>query len=160
MDDKVRTQNVSNTDNPEVGHETRDINARIVVGFGASLVVAAIVIHFVVWILFDTFGGLGSAGYPRQYPLVQAGQIQLPPAPRLQDKPREDLKALRRHEDELLNGYTWINQTTGAVRIPIGDAMKRVVEQGFPVENQGEAESAGLPSVSSSGRVLEPPIKR
>ncbi len=159
MDEKLRTQDVSDVDNPEVGHETRDINARIVVAFGASLAVAAILIHLIVWLLFDAFGGLNARGFPREYPLVQTSEIRLPPAPRLQDKPREDLKALRRHEDDLLNSYTWINQATGAVRIPIAEAMKRVVEQGFPVENQGQQET-GLPEYSSSGRVLEPSIKR
>ncbi len=159
MDENLPTQDVSDIDNPEVGHETRDINARIVAGFGASLIVAAILIHLMVWLVFDTFGGLNARGFPREYPLVQTSEVRLPPAPRLQDKPREDLKDLRKHEDELLNSYTWINQATGAVRIPIGEAMKRVVQQGFPVEDQGQQQT-GLPTVSSSGRTAEPSIKR
>ncbi len=159
MDDIERTRDLAQIDNPEVGHEKTDINARIVVGFGAALAFAALVIHVVVWLLFGVFGGLNASPYPREYPLVQTGQIRLPPNPRLQDKPREDLKALRRHEDQLLNGYTWINQATGAVRIPIGDAMKEVLNQGFPVEEQ-QAPPAQLPTTSSSGRTGEPSVKR
>ncbi|MGE5357973.1 MAG: hypothetical protein ACM3NQ_03080 [Bacteroidales bacterium] len=160
MDDTSHTRDLAPIDTtPEVGHETTDINARIVVGFGAALAFAALVIHVVVWLLFGVFGGLNTAGYPREFPLVQAGPLRLPPSPRLQDKPREDLKALRRHEDDLLNGYTWINQATGAVRVPVADAMKQVLDQGFPVEEQ-PATQAEVPDASSSGRTLEPAVKR
>ncbi len=148
-------------DNPEVGHETRDINVRIVVGFGASLVVAGILIHLLVWLVFNLYGGLNEGAYPREYPLAQAGELRLPPAPRLQDKPREDLKQLRRHEDQLLNSYTWIDQQTGAVRIPIDQAMKQVLAQGFPVaEQQQQTQEVAMPSETSSGRTVEPSPKR
>jgi hypothetical protein len=148
----------SGLEDDEVLHEKRDISARVVVGFGALLVVAVTVIHVFVWLLFDLYGGLNVSAYPREYPLVQTGQIRLPPSPRLQEKPREDLKALRRHEDELLNGYTWINKATGAVRIPVADAMKQVLDQGFPVDEQPEP--GALPEQSSSGRTVEPAVKR
>ncbi len=158
MDDKLPKQDGSSIDNPEVAHETRDVNVRIIVGFGASLVIAAILIHLLIWLTFSFFGHLETSAYPREFPAVQTSEIRLPPSPRLQDKPREDLKALRKQEDQLLNSYTWINQQTGAVRIPIWQAMNQVMQQGFPVEEQPPVE--GSPSTSSSGRVLEPSIKR
>ncbi len=138
MDDNYEIQDVSHADNPGVAHEKRDINVRIVVGFGAALVVAAILIHLFVWLLFDLYGGLETHRYPREYPLVQTSEVRLPPSPRLQDKPREDLKVFRKQEDDLLNSYTWINQQTGAVRIPIWQAMNQVMQQGFPVAEQPE----------------------
>lgn len=144
-------------DDREAGHEKTDIDARIVVGFGAALACAAVVIHVVVWLLFGVFGGLNATGYPRDFPLVEKEQVRLPPSPRLQDKPREDLKALRRHEDELLNGYTWINQATGAVRIPVAEAIKQVLDQGFPVEEQPVPP---VPEASSPGRTAQPAVKR
>ena len=160
MDDKHKTQDVSGVENPEVGHEKRDVNLRIVVGFGLALTIAAIVIHLFVWVLFDVFGRFEAQSALREFPLAQTSEVRLPPSPRLQDKPREDLKALRRHEDELLNSYTWLNQQTGAVRVPINEAMKRVVQQGFPVAEQPAAPGAPAPGESSSGRTLEPPVKR
>ncbi len=159
MDDKYEVQDVSGVDNPEVGHEKRDINVRIVVGFAAALVIAGIVIHVFLWLLFDFYGHLETPGYPREFPLVQTSEVRLPPSPRLQDKPREDLKEFRKQEDQLLNSYTWINQQTGAVRIPIWQAMNQVMQQGFPVAPQ-QPPATGLPEVSSSGRTSEPPIKR
>jgi hypothetical protein len=160
MEHKVTTHDVSGVDNPEVGHETRDVNVRVIVGFGVSLIVAAIIIHLFVWVLFDLFAGLNARAYPRQYPTSAGSQVPLPPAPRLQDKPREDLKAMRRQEDELLNGYTWIDRSTGAVRIPIARAMKQVVEQGFPVDAEAAAPEPGPPQGSSSGRTTEHASKR
>ena len=160
MDEKHEAQDVSHVDNPEVAHEKRDINVRIVVGFGAALVVAAIVIHLFVWLLFDLYGHLETPGYPREFPLVQTSEVRLPPSPRLQDKPREDLKALRKQEDELLNSYTWINQQTGAVRIPIWQAMNQVMQQGFPVAEQAPPQQPGPPDDSRSGRAQAPPVTR
>ena len=152
MDEHDETQDASHIDDPGVGHEKRDISVRIVVGFAASLVFAAIVIHVFVWLLFDVFGDLQTRAYPSEYPMVQTTGIRLPPSPRLQVKPREDLKAMRKQEDELLNSYTWINQQTGAVRIPISEAMKMVVQQGFPVAEQASPGQPALPHGSSSGR--------
>jgi hypothetical protein len=159
MDEHHGVQDVSH-DNPEVAHEKRDINVRIVVGFAVSLVIAAIVIHLLVWLLFGVFGDLETRGQSREFPMAQIGEVRLPPNPRLQDKPREDLKALRRQEDELLNSYTWLNQQTGAVRIPIGEAMKQVMQQGFPVSEQPSPEDAAAPQRPSAGQTVEPPVKR
>ncbi len=160
MSENYETKDVAGIDNPEVGHEKRDINVRIVVGFGVSLLIAAIIIHVFVWLLFGVYGNLEMRGYPREFPLVQSGQVRLPPAPRLQDKPREDLKEMRRQENELLDSYTWINQQTGAVRVPIADAMKRVVDQGLPVTDQPAPPPPDAPTSSSSGRALAPAPKR
>ncbi len=160
MDDKHRTQDVSGIDDPEVGHEKRDINVRIVVGFAAALVLAAILINFFIWVLFGFFGHLETSTYPSGAPPAQPTEIRLPPDPRLQEKPREDLKALRKQEDALLNQYTWINHQTGAVRIPIWQAMDQVVRQGFPVSDQPAQGQPALPSAASSGRTTEPAVKK
>jgi hypothetical protein len=160
MDDKYRTQDGSDIDNPAVGHEQRDVNVRIVVGFAVSLVIAAIIIHLFIWVLFDFLGHLETSTYPGGAPPGQPTEIRLPPSPRLQDKPREDLKALHKQEDALLNSYTWINQQAGAVRIPIWQAMDQVVRQGFPVTDQPVEGEGGLPQPSNSGRPAEPSIKR
>jgi hypothetical protein len=160
MDDNYQTQDASDIDNPEVGHEKRDVNVRIIVGFAVSLVVAAIVIHLFIWALFDLFGHLETSTYPAGVAAAQPTQPRLPPSPRLQDKPREDLKALRKQEDSLLNSYTWINHQTGAVRIPIWRAMDQLVRQGFPVTDQPVQGEAAMPRGSSSGRAVEPSAKR
>jgi hypothetical protein len=117
--------------NPKAGHEKTDVSMSGIVIFGGSLVVGAIIVHLLIWMLFGFFGGL-RAGAPREYPMAPTGVMRLPPAPRLQEKPREDLKALRAGEDRLLNTYGWADQNSGIARIPIDEAMKRVLRQGLP----------------------------
>ena len=55
-----------------------------------------------------------------------------PPEPRLQTTPRQDLQDLQRREDELLNGYRWVDRTAGTVRIPVKEAMRITLERGLP----------------------------
>jgi hypothetical protein len=51
----------------------------------------------------------------------------------LQVTPRQDAEAFRAREDDILNGYAWVNRDTGLVRIPIGEAMRLTVQKGLPV---------------------------
>jgi hypothetical protein len=142
---------------PGVGHETRDISTRVVVIFAVSLVVAAVVIHFAVWLLYMFYGSLQARAYPRQYPMAQVGPPPLPPAPRLQTQPREDLKNMRREEVQYLESYGWVDQGRGTVHIPIERAMQLLLERGLPARQQPpEDGTAGMPTVSSSGRMVVP----
>ena len=50
-----------------------------------------------------------------------------------------DLKKLRAEEDALLHSTEWVNKDEGIVRIPIDQAMERVVEAGFPVREGAAA---------------------
>jgi hypothetical protein len=42
---------------------------------------------------------------------------------------------LRRHEDEILNSYGWVDQKAGVVRIPIDKAMDLLVQKGLPTKS-------------------------
>jgi hypothetical protein len=67
---------------------------------------------------------------PAAYPLRRhAGP--LPPEPRLQDHPREDLATLRAQEDADPHSYGWVDRNAGVVRIPIEQAMKLTLERGL-----------------------------
>jgi hypothetical protein len=59
-------------------------------------------------------------------------QDRLPPEPRLQDTPQEDMNALRAKQNGLLKEYGWVNKEAGIARIPIEEAMRIVVERGLP----------------------------
>jgi hypothetical protein len=123
--------------NPHVEHETSDVNVPGVLAFGAGLFVVAVAIHFAVWLLFLYFSGREAARVAPEYPLAAGQETRLPPEPRLQTNPREDLRALRAREDEILNGYSWIDKPAGIVRIPIDEAMRLTVQRGLPAR-QGE----------------------
>jgi hypothetical protein len=120
-------------DEPAPRHEQSDVNVRGVLGFAAGLLVTAVLIQFMVWLLFVYFSGREAARVVPEYPLAAGEQTRLPPEPRLQTNPREDLRALRAREDAILNSYGWVDKTAGVVRIPIDEAIKLTVQRGLPV---------------------------
>jgi hypothetical protein len=118
------------------GHEASDLSTRLVVIFASALVVGAVAVFAAIWLLFLYFGDVNAKAYPREYPLAQVGPPPEPPAPRLQDKPREDLKRLRAEEDAVLHGYGWVDPARGVAYIPIDRAVDLVLQQGLPARAQ------------------------
>jgi hypothetical protein len=122
---------------PEARHEASDVNVVAILGAALGLLITAAVVHLLVWALM-VFLSLGAAERPRQYPLGTAQAERVPPEPRLQQNPREDLRQLRAAEDELLNNYRWVDRNTGTIRIPITEAMRLTVERGLPTRTAAE----------------------
>ena len=123
-------------DNPEVRHEESDVNIRGVLMFGAGLTVAAIVISLVVGGLFKYLDIREARQAAPEYPLAAAQENRLPPEPRLQTNPRQDLADLRVREDEALAGYSWVDRNAGIVRIPIDEAIRKTLERGLPARTE------------------------
>ena len=118
-------------DNPEVHHEESDVNILAIFGFGGGLMAVAVVVLLVIYVLFGFFDGRERATIPAEYPLA-AQADKVPPEPRLQEHPREDLSELRAREDEILSSYGWVDKNAGVVRIPIDDAIKLTLQRGLP----------------------------
>ncbi len=118
-------------------HEESDIDVRTILGVGAGLIVLAVVIGAVVWGLYAFLLNREAQGVLTEFPLASGQAQRLPPEPRLQTDPREDLRALRQTEDSILQSYGWIDKNTGVVRIPIDQAMKLTLERGLPVRTEG-----------------------
>ena len=119
-------------DNPVVDHEDTDVNVRAILGFGAILFVSAVVIHAVIWLYFVQLDNREARPVQAAYPLAVSQGARVPPEPRLQINPREDLRTLRAQEDELLRSYGWVDRNAGIVRIPIEEAMRLTIERGLP----------------------------
>jgi hypothetical protein len=132
-----------------VQHEESDVNIRAIFGFGIGLFVVAVVVHVAIYLLFVFFSNRQeTANSVRQYPLAAGQENRLPPEPRLQTNPRQDLLDLRAQEDQLLNGYSWVDRNTGIVRIPIDEAIKLTLQRGLPSRNAqqtGQPQPTGLP---------------
>lgn len=142
---------------PGIGHETRDVSTRLVIIFGVSLVVAAIVIHIGLWLLYMFWSNQQARADVRQFPMAEVGSPPVPPAPRLQTQPQEELKKMRADEAQLMNSYGWVDAGRGTVRIPIDRAMQLLLQQGLPTRPQTEGTGpAGMPQRSSSGRTVTP----
>ncbi len=108
-----------------VHHETSDVNIRGVFGFGVGLVVvgARHPLHRLaaVHVLRRRESVAGDAAVSAR----RRQEHRLPPEPRLQTNPREDLRDLRGERGrDCSNGYGWVDKNAGVVRIPIDEAMK------------------------------------
>lgn len=128
----MNPHDLESIDQPTVHHEESDVNIRGIFIFAAGLALVAVMIHLAVLALFDYFDGREKAQVTaeRRLPVEEP---RLPPEPRLQVAPRQDLADFRAREDDILNGYHWVDKHAGVVRIPIGDAMKLTVQRGLPV---------------------------
>jgi hypothetical protein len=121
----------SNSANPP-RHEERDVNISGVVVFVIVLVVVGVLIQGAVWVLYREFVQSATRSGAAEFPLAADAMRRLPPEPRLQVDPRDDMANLRRSQDEVLESYAWIDRNAGVVRIPIEQAMKLVAEKGLP----------------------------
>ena len=118
--------------NPQVHHEKSDVNIIAIFAFGAGLIVVAGIVSLLIFVLFRFFDVREAARVPLAYPLAVSREGALPPEPRLQTNPREDLADLLAKEDALLTSYGWVDKNAGVVRIPIDEAMKLTLQRGLP----------------------------
>jgi hypothetical protein len=123
--------------NPTVHHEHSDINIAAVFKFAAGLTVIAAAVHVAIWLMLVSFQAAAASADVRN-PLRVGEDVRVPPEPRLQIEPRQDLDAYHEREAALLDGYHWIDKNAGVVRIPIAEAMKKVVERGLPTRSVQE----------------------
>ena len=126
------------SENPEVHHETTDVNFRAILTFGCGMIVVAVGIYFLVWLLFGYFTSREAQRVPPEYPLAVSQGERVPPEPRLQTAPREDLRDLRASEDAVLGSYGWVDKTAGIVRIPIDEAIRLTLQRGLPKRQEGK----------------------
>ena len=119
-------------DNVEVVHEESDVNVSAIIRFGIGLLVIGAVIHLFLWWLQGTYSRQSERAQTQVYPLAAGQQDRLPPSPRFQDNPQQELQDLHTKQKALLEGYGWVSKDAGVARIPIEDAMKIVVERGVP----------------------------
>jgi hypothetical protein len=121
-----------------VKHEESDVNVRAIFGFGAGLLAAAIAIHVLIWLLFLVLSSRAQTAKTPVYPMAAPGD-RLPPEPRLQASPRQELIDFRAREALILGTYGWIDRDAGTVRIPIDEAVRITLERGLPVRQQKES---------------------
>jgi hypothetical protein len=123
----------------EDGYERRDANVRGLLIFACSLALLLIVVLIAMRWTFDFLSEKEPLGPP---PTPFEDVRALPPQPRLQVQPHQDLKGYCEQELNNLNTYGWVDPQNGVVRIPVDVAMQKVLQQGLPARPAGEATSA------------------
>jgi len=139
-------------------YEHTDANVGIIVKFLIWLAVSAVVIHVGLGFMYQLFIDR-SVVAEQPYPLAIGQEERLPPAPRLQQFPRNEIYQFRTDENALLERYGWMNREAGIVHIPIEEAMRLTIERGR-LQSGTSAQSAPtaqglMPSDSSAGRTME-----
>ena len=125
---------------PGSGHEHTDANVWIIVKFGLWLAISSVVISAGMGLLFGVFVKQSEETVV-EFPL--AGQEhRLPAGARLQQFPENEFHAFRLGEEEVLHQYEWVNKETGAVRMPIEQAMRLAVERGLPARAAQESSTS------------------
>ncbi len=135
-----------------VGHEETDAEIGPLVRSAIflaviTLVTAALTVGFYTYL--DTREQ--SLKAPR-YPLAVGVDRQLPPPPRLQTDPFDQVKGLRREEANLLDRYAWVDKNAGTVRIPVSRAIELLAEKGWPhrAAPPAEAPAGATPGAAAS----------
>jgi hypothetical protein len=104
------------------GYEVRDTQVPTLFWLLAVLLGSTLVVVLLMKALYNHFETMEER---RQgVPSTLAGtRSNVPPEPRLQSAPFDDLKRMRAEEDEALTTYGWVDKQAGIVRIPIERAL-------------------------------------
>jgi hypothetical protein len=126
-------------------HETSDASARgvtaVAIGLLAGIGVSVLAVS---WLMAHLTGQPISLAPPK----TEVG-VQAPPAPG--NVPT--LAELRRHEDQVLTSYAWVDRRAGIVRIPIERAIELLAARGLPARDTPAPERE-VASASASGRFV------
>lgn len=121
-------------DHPDVHYEHSDISARGVIATGAGILLTIWVIVGLLYFLFEYFSRARTESSGNALPITsQLGHgVPLPPEPRLQESPSNDLHEVRAAAEAALNSYNWVDRQHGIVAIPIDRAIDLVAQRGIP----------------------------
>jgi len=122
-------------------YEHKDANVRLIVGSTLGLIVGMVIVCLVVVGVFKALQDMTTTPV-KVTGLRNPNVSEVPPEPRLEPHPAEQLKALRQHEDEVLGTYGWVDRKAGVVRIPIDRAMDLMAQRGFPARSEETAGNA------------------
>lgn len=146
--------NEPETVDTSLGYEPSDVRVTGIIVFLASLAIFVVVVAIVCYGLGKVFNARMNHedGPPTRWTkTVNIRQLgDMPSAPAMQNKvaalmnsfplPRvqtddgsQDLADLHERENLLLEHYSWVDQKTGQVRIPIERAMELIAKRGLPV---------------------------
>ena len=132
----------------------RDVNIRAIVWFAVILAALTIVAGLVGTFIIQSLATSQERRDPEPLPVREAAEPVLPPGPRLQATPEEDLEAMLEQEAARLERYSLAEEDGEYARIPIERAMELILEQGLGASGAGEGRA---PSKAPTPRDGMPP---
>jgi hypothetical protein len=143
---------------PETLYEHRDVNTWAVGKFAIGLALLCILSVGLLLGVFKYFEAREGGSRPKSE--LNVDTSKLPPSPRLQVTPVEDLAKIRAAEELELNSYGWVDRQKGAVRIPIARAMELLALRppaSRPASEAPPASDVTVPTESSLGPKVQQP---
>ena len=145
---------------PRQRHEERDVNIWAIGKVGVGLIITTIASAAIVWGLFAYLRVQYNAQPPERG--IDVNAMKWPSAPNLlynvdEAKNHEDYRST---EEQTLNGYSWVDQQHTQVKIPISQAIDKLLQKGLPVRNQSPALAASgvsVPTESGLGPKMQQP---
>lgn len=122
----------------DVAYDHTDVRPRSVLAFLFYLSLGLAVTFLIAWGSLRLIESHTARFDSPPSPVRQGVQKDIPPEPRLQGvpahrtDPQQDLREMRSKDESDLNSYGWVDEQNGIARIPIKEAMKIIVEKGFP----------------------------
>jgi len=156
--------------NPQVDYDRSDLSAKGILWFLIGLFIAGVFIELVIWGMFR-FMARSEALFPQpqRNPMAVAQQakaadasrsvlqntpgvnLAIFPMPRLQPNDAGDMEKFLASEQKLLDPEQPFADSTGAIHIPISQAMKLIEDRGLPVRpNSPPPDFAALSNPASS----------
>ncbi|HVF91437.1 MAG TPA: hypothetical protein VNH22_15335 [Blastocatellia bacterium] len=154
---------VSYIQNEDVQHEHTDVPVGPILKFLIFLLIAGLVIHIGMYFFFELLKEREKRATPPPGPFAEE-RSNIPPEPRLnlmpghEVHPLDEWKQMKASEEGALSNYEWVDPKAGAVRIPIREAKRLVLQQGLPARPappRPEELEGAVPSDQSSGRMPE-----
>ena len=136
------------------GHEQSEVSVRLIVVSLAFLAVATLVtLVLVVGIFRYFYDANGTAEATR------LAQPVIPPEPRIEVAPYEQLQQLRVKEDHVLSTYAYVDKSSGTVRVPIDKAIDLLAASHLPARQTEQPQTAAagvsLPTASGLGAKMQ-----
>lgn len=157
MAENKRPPDLEERHNPQLHHEPSDVDTRALTRFGIIFALGLVASLFLVWFVFDYFKGREERKGPPPSAMLNRDARRLPPEPRLQASPVQDLSQMKAAEQQLLDGYAWIDPANGLVRIPVSRALDLVAKEGLPSRSQTAPLATGtatVPTESGLGPIV------
>ena len=144
--------------NEDVAHEYSDVEVRPLLIASIGLVAVVAVVALAMAGMFRVLENQAAKNDPVISPVAYPAGRERPEPKLLEDEPGY-LRTVKTGERQVLEGYAWIDQQAGTVRIPIDEAKKRLLEQGLPVRTDAAVEPwmgtrAAARGEASGGRAI------
>lgn len=110
----------------------RDIRFRWVYLVGGLIVAITLIYAALMWPFSMELFERVERSDPPASPIAAARERNLPPAPRLQPDPAQEMQELRHWESRVLGSYGWVDRSQGIARIPVERAIELTLEEGLP----------------------------